>query len=70
MEAKTTIKKYSFRLLMAIAFKYHHYECFGSQIELTELTIVKGKTGNSLNKNVSVFWTFSLLKYSIFFAFT
>ena len=35
---------------MAIAFRYHHYECFCSQIELTNLTIVKGGLGNSLNK--------------------
>ena len=44
MEAKTTTKTHSLRLLMAIAFKYRHYECSGSQIELTKLTIVKAKT--------------------------
>ena len=26
---------------MAIAYKYYYYECFGSQIELIKLTIIK-----------------------------
>ena len=51
MEAKTTRKKNSFRLLIAIAFGYHHYEHFDSQIDLNKFTIAKGKPGNSLNKN-------------------
>ena len=46
-----TKKKYSFRLLMAIAFRYHHHECFYSQIDLTKLTIAEGGLGNNLNKN-------------------
>ena len=43
-------KKHSFRLLMTIPFRYHHYECFLSQIVLTKLNIVKGGVDNSLNK--------------------
>ena len=35
---------------MAIAFKYHHYECVCSQIDLGKLTIVKAGLGNSINK--------------------
>ena len=43
-------KKHSLRLLIATAFRYHHCECFCSQIDLTELTIVKGEPDNNLNK--------------------
>ena len=35
---------------MAVGFRYHHYECFCSQIDLTKLTIVEGGLGNSLYK--------------------
>ena len=42
-----------FRLLIAIAFRYHHYERFYSQIDLTKLTIVNGEPGNSLNKCIN-----------------
>ena len=66
MEAKTTTKKHSFRLLMAMVFVYHHYECFGSQIELTNLTIVKGEPDNSQNKNAR-FLNAVPLKMYIFF---
>ena len=53
MEAKTTSKKHSCRLLIAVAFRYRHYEHFYSQIDLT---IVKGEPGNSLNKKCVYFW--------------
>ena len=46
-----TTKKHLFRLLMAIVFRYYHYECFSSLINLTKLTFVEGGLGNSLNKN-------------------
>ena len=47
---------------MTIAFRYHHYKRFRSQIDLTKLTIVEGGLGNSLNKkNMSL-----LLKMLIF----
>ena len=42
-------RKYSFRLLIAIAFRYHHYERFQSKIDLTKLNIVNAEPGNSLN---------------------
>ena len=51
---------------MATAFKYHPYECFGSQIQLSKLSIVKGEPDNSQNKNESLFWTPSLLKCNFF----
>ena len=51
IEIKTTTKKkHSLSLLIAIAFRYYNYECFCSQIDLTELTIDKGEPGKSLNK--------------------
>ena len=43
-------RKHSFRLLIAIAFRYHHYEHFYSKIDLTNRrNIVNAESGNSLN---------------------
>ena len=55
MKTKTTSKKHSCRLLIAVAFRYRHYEHFYSQIDLAKLTIVKGEPGNSLNKKFVYF---------------
>ena len=43
------------KLPKKIAFRYHHYECFCSQIDLTKLTVVDGGLGNSLNKKCVYF---------------
>ena len=48
MQTKTTSKKHSCRLLIAV-------EHFYSQIDLAKLTIVKGEPGNSLNKKFVYF---------------
>ena len=61
---KQQAKKHSFRLLIAIAFRYHHYERFYSQINLSKLAIVKGEPGNTVNKKVSIFWMLPLIKRS------
>ena len=44
MEAKTSRK--------IIAFRYHNYEYFCSQINLTKLTIVKGEPDNINKKSI------------------
>ena len=59
---KQQAKKHSFRLLIATAFRYHHYECFCSQIHLTKLTVVKGEPGNHLDKRCVPFLDAAPLK--------
>ena len=67
MEPKTIREKkkntlHSYRLLIAIAFRYHHYEHFYSQIDVNKLTIVNGKPGNSVNNNCDHFLDVAPLK--------
>ena len=55
IKVKTRTKKTFIQVIDDNSFRYHHYEYFCSQIDLTKLTIVKGRLGNSLNKKCVCF---------------
>ena len=46
----------------SIVFRYHHYACFFSQIDLTKLAIVESGLNNSLNKKIVSFSDAASLK--------